>query len=64
MASKRGGLSLAEKITGLVALALGVVLSYYSYNSMEALTPYWGIFMGVGVIMAVIGILLILAKPE
>ncbi|HDI01356.1 MAG TPA: hypothetical protein ENF78_02885 [Candidatus Bathyarchaeota archaeon] len=59
-----GGLSIAEKLLGLVILVLGVLAIYYTYQALEALGQIWPIFMALGAFLIVIGLALILARAE
>lgn len=58
------GLSIAEKLLGLVILVLGVLAIYYTYQALEALGQTWPIFMALGAFLIVIGLALILARAE
>ncbi len=63
-AERPAGLTVVEKLMGLVLLVIGALAIYYAAGASEALGPYWLIFTGMGCFLAVLGLVAILAKPE
>ncbi|OYT52603.1 hypothetical protein B6U66_01400 [Candidatus Bathyarchaeota archaeon ex4484_135] len=63
-AERPAGLTVMEKLMGLVLLAIGALAIYYAVEASEALGSYWLLFTGMGCFLAVIGLAVILAKPE
>ncbi len=51
-----------EKIIGLVMIAIGAALTYYTYTSLSAAGASAVFFIGSGLILIVVGIFLVIAK--
>jgi hypothetical protein len=60
----RFGAVLAEKILGIVLLAVGIILTYETYTNPTDIGMAGPIFVIVGVILVAFGIVMILAKTE
>ncbi len=58
------GLLIVEKLMGLVLLAMGIVAIYYVSQALEALGSYWLLFTAVGSFLIVVGLALVIARPE
>jgi len=59
------GLAVAEKLLGLILLIIGAVVAVYSSNPPPGdIKHAAGIFITVGIAVAAVGILLIVAKTE
>jgi len=58
------GLIVAEKFFGLILLIVGALATYYTFTSSQALSDYTGFFGFLSIIPLVLGIILIIAKPE
>ena len=58
------GLIVAEKFFGLILLIVGALATYYTFTSNQALSDYTGFFGFLSIILLVLGIILIIAKPE
>jgi hypothetical protein len=58
------GISLAEKFFGFIILVVGVVTTYYTFTSTDALNDYVGFFGFLSIFLLAIGVLLIIAKTE
>ena len=58
------GLTVAEKILGLVLFIIGVLAIYYTYQALEAIGAIWPIFVAFGALLLLIGLALIIAKAE
>ncbi|HDJ25999.1 MAG TPA: hypothetical protein ENF34_01620 [Candidatus Bathyarchaeota archaeon] len=58
------GLTIAEKVLGLVILVLGVLAIYYTYQALEAIGALWPVFVSFGVLLLLVGLALILARAE
>jgi hypothetical protein len=58
------GLNTAEKFFGLLMLAIGIIALYYTWTSggtLQLFTVFFGIL---SVALMVLGLILLLAKPE
>jgi hypothetical protein len=58
------GIVLAEKILGVLLLAIGIILTYETYNNPTVAGMTGPFVLIVGVIMVAFGIIMILAKTE
>ena len=58
------GVVFAEKVLGILLLAIGLLLSYDTYGNQGAAGTLGSVFLLLGVVMAAFGIILILAKTE
>lgn len=62
------GLTIAEKLIGLLTIIVGALLVYFTYTSPPAsggqVANYSFVFLIAGISLVVFGIFLILAKPE
>jgi len=55
-------LTVAEKIIGLIMVLMGVALTYYTYTNLSAAGISTFFFIGSGLILVVVGLILIIAK--
>ena len=54
------GLTLFTKLIGLVLIILGVAIAYFSSDIPEgAISSFSGLFVGMGVVIAIVGFLLL-----
>ena len=58
------GLTIAEKILGLVILVLGALAIYYTHQAVSAIGPIWPIFVAFGALLLLVGLALLLARAE
>ena len=59
------GLTVAEKLFGLILIIVGAIVAYSSINPPAGdIRHFSGIFVAVGVVIVVIGIFLFIAKAE
>jgi hypothetical protein len=58
------GVAFAEKILGIVLLAIGIILTYETYNNPTVAGVPGPAFIIIGVILVAFGIVMILAKTE
>ena len=58
------GVVFAEKVLGILLLAIGLLQSYDTYGNQGAAGTLGSVFLLLGVVMAAFGIILILAKTE
>ena len=58
------GLELLEKIFGLSLLVIGVILAYYSSLNQSVIGIGNSYFVGSGILLAVLGIILLVVKKE
>jgi hypothetical protein len=58
------GISLAEKFFGFIILVVGVLATYYTFTSTDALNDYVGFFGFLSILLLAIGVFLIIAKTE
>jgi len=58
------GITIAEKFFGLLLVIIGALAMYYTFESSQALLAFTGFFAFLSIILLVLGILLIIAKPE
>jgi len=59
------GLTVAEKLFGLILIIIGAIVTYSSLNPPAGdIRHFSGIFVSAGVVIAVIGIFLFIAKAE
>jgi len=57
------GLTIIEKLVGLLMIAIGAITFYVTYTNLSsAVNPV--IFLATGIILIALGILLVLAKAE
>jgi len=57
------GLTIMEKLIGLLMIAIGAITVYVTYTNLSsAVNP--ALFLAVGLVLAVLGIFLVLAKAE
>ena len=56
------GITFLEKISGIIIAVIGALLAYYTYNSpgLPALASFF--FLAAGLILAVLGLILLIAK--
>lgn len=58
------GLGFAEKVFGLLLLAVGILALYYVVTSVEALGSFTGFFGFLDIILIALGWVLLTAKTE
>ncbi len=59
------GLTVAEKLFGLILIIIGAIVTYSSINPPAGdISQFSGIFVAVGVVLAGVGIFLFIAKAE
>jgi succinate-acetate transporter protein len=58
------GLSTTEKFFGLIILVVGVITLYYTLTSMDTLLSFTGFFAFLSVVLVILGLVLMTAKPE
>jgi hypothetical protein len=59
------GLAVAEKLFGLILIIIGAIVAYSSVNPPTGdISHFTGIFILIGVVIAVVGIFLLIAKSE
>jgi hypothetical protein len=58
------GLGMAEKFFGLIILIVGVLTLYNTLTSMETLGSFTGFFGFLSVVLVILGLVLMTAKPE
>jgi len=58
------GLTIMEKLIGLIMIAVGAVTFYATYTNLASLPADPVIFLATGIILIVVGILLLSAKTE
>jgi hypothetical protein len=59
------GLTVAEKLFGLILIIVGAIIAYSSINPPAGdISHFAGIFTTAGVVIAVIGIFLLITKAE
>jgi hypothetical protein len=59
------GLSVAEKVLGLILIIIGAIVVFYSSNPpVGDISQFSGIFSAISFVILGVGILLIIAKTE
>lgn len=60
------GLTIAEKLSGLIAILIGVITIYFTYSSPPSgyVEPFSGIFLVAGFVLIAVGVVLVLARAE
>ena len=60
------GLTVAEKIFGLIVILIGALTVNFTYNDPPGsiVEPFSGIFIAAGIALIAIGVFLVLAKTE
>lgn len=53
-----------EKIFGIVILIIGFLMTYDTYNNMNAAGLGANIFLGIGIALIIIGLIFIAARPS
>ena len=56
------GLAITEKLTGLLIILMGALVTYTTYQNITSTGPNPGIFITVGVIMIALGFLLLITR--
>jgi len=66
MSSKEApiGLTIMEKLIGLLMIAIGALTLYSTYTNMESIGTNPALILGAGIALIVLGIILVLAKTE
>jgi hypothetical protein len=58
------GISFIERFFGLLLIIIGVLASYYTFTSIEALRAFTGFFGLLSILIFTLGLVLITAKTE
>jgi hypothetical protein len=58
------GLGFTEKFFGLIILVVGVITLYFTLTSMDILLSFTGFFAFLSVVLVILGLVLMTAKPE
>jgi succinate-acetate transporter protein len=58
------GLSTTEKFFGLIIMVVGVITLYFTLTSMDILLSFTGFFAFLSVVLVILGLVLMTAKPE
>jgi len=58
------GLKAAEKIFGVIIMIIGIITTYNTYNNMNAAELSANIFIAVGIVLIIIGLILITIKTK
>ena len=58
------GLGFTEKFFGLIIMVVGVVTLYFTLTSMDILLSFTGFFGFLSVVLVILGLVLMTAKPE
>jgi len=59
------GLTVAEKIFGLIFIIIGAIVAFYSSNPPAGdISHFSGIFTATGLVIVAVGIFLVIAKTE
>ncbi len=58
------GLTILEKIIGLLLIAIGALTTYSTFNDLANIGTSLGMFLASGIGLIVIGLFLVIAKAE
>jgi hypothetical protein len=58
------GISFVERFFGLLIVIIGVLASYYTFTSIQALGAFTGFFGLLSILVCVLGLVLMTAKTE
>ncbi len=58
------GLTVLEKLFGLLLLAIGGITFYATYTNVGSVPALPGLFLAIGIILMIVGILLFISKSE
>ena len=58
------GLTIMEKLLGLVIILIGVITFYVTYTNMASTGPLPILFLAAGLIMILLGAFVLIAKAE
>ncbi len=58
------GLAFFEKLLGIIIAVIGAALAYYTYTSLSAAGEAAFLFIGFGIVLAVLGVVLIVARTS
>ncbi|MCW4009721.1 MAG: hypothetical protein NWF05_03770 [Candidatus Bathyarchaeota archaeon] len=56
-------ITLIEKVIGIVLIALSILMIYFTFNSVNVLTIFTGLFTFLSVVLMIGGAFLIITKP-
>jgi len=56
------GLVFFEKLLGIIIATIGAALAYYTYTSLSAAREAAFLFIGFGIALAVLGVVLVVAR--
>ena len=57
-------ISLGQRFFGLILLIIGIILIYFTVTSLSELAAFAGLFGFLSIVILVIGIVLLIAKPR
>lgn len=57
-------LTAALRFFGFILVIIGVIFAYFTFTSSDVLSIYTGLFVFLSVVLAVIGLLMVIAKME
>jgi len=58
------GITVAEKFFGLLLVIIGALSIYYTFITSQTLVAFTGFFALLSAVLLVLGIILIIARPE
>ena len=58
------GLTIMEKLSGLLIIVIGVILFYVTYTNMSRIGSNPAVFLALGLVLIVVGVFLVIAKAE
>jgi hypothetical protein len=59
------GLTVVEKVFGLILIIVGAIIAYFSINPPAGdISHFAGIFTVAGIVVAIVGVFLLIAKAE
>jgi len=58
------GLAVAQKIFGIIVMIIGISMSYYTYNNVEAAGLGANFFIATGIALTTLGVVLIIVRTK
>ena len=58
------GIEVAEKFLGIIILAVGFLMLYYTLSSSAALAGWTGFFSFLSIVLVILGFVLLIVKVE
>ena len=58
------GLTIMEKLLGLIIILIGTITFYVTYTSMASIGPLLPFFLTVGLVLVALGIFILLVRAE